>query len=167
MDIARSTGLLGCSIRMLTSFHDLLGWNKERLHQVIDECHADDQNCSLLVWSVNTASTSGLQLQLIHSLLIGHDRKAKQRVVGFQGYANFDSPIEVPAKLVTGRNPEIWQLKGNKEHGTALPSYSALVGKSIESFMDKFDHETLSTEALAEAKKIPQASSGLATGYCK
>jgi hypothetical protein len=79
-------------------------------------------------------------------------------VVRFLGYSNFESPVEFPSKPATSITTAIRKLKRREKHGDALPSGLKLLrAESVEAFMEAFDHEILSTEALAEAKNIHQA----------
>ena len=80
-----SNNLAACN---LASFHDLVGWSKERFNRIIDKKHVKDRNCALLARRDDPDGTSGLQL--IHSLFIGKDQEATARVVKFLGYSNFE-----------------------------------------------------------------------------
>ncbi|OEU05677.1 hypothetical protein FRACYDRAFT_258688, partial [Fragilariopsis cylindrus CCMP1102] len=137
------------------SFHGLVE-NQETLHRIIEAGHSKGRNCALLVRCDEPEGEPQQQLQLVHSLLMT-ERDTRKRVVGFLGYSDFESPIEIAYKLMTGRNQVIRKLDHQKE-GTDLPTYSELVHEaSVESFMVAFSYDTLSPAALDRAKKIPQA----------
>ena len=105
-----SRNLAACN---LASFHDSVGWSKERFNRIIDKKYVRDRNCALLAWSNGQDSIS--RLQLIHSLFTGMDREATARVVGFMGYSNFKSPVEVSSKPATLITSAIQKLKKKRE----------------------------------------------------
>jgi hypothetical protein len=142
----------------LGNFFDSVGWSKESLNRTIAQRDEADDNLALLT---RGNDPDGSALQLIHSLFVGKDIASESpKLVGFLGYSNFEEPVKVPLKPAMAVTKDIRALR-EIDQGGLLPSgvdvLQSDTSELAEEFLDNFDPDKLSVEALAEAKRIPRS----------
>jgi hypothetical protein len=99
-------------------------------------------------------------LQLVQSLFMGKDTSDESKLIVFLGYLNFEHPVEVSTKPTTSIMTGIMDLTSKSKSGslpTGADLLKAQTDVSAANFVAAFDLDSMSNEALAEAKKIPSA----------
>jgi hypothetical protein len=142
----------------LGAFFDSVGEPKRSISSSISLQDKADDNMALLARSDEPDSTS---LQLVHSLFIGKDTSSTTKVIGFLGYSSFEHPVEVSTKTASAIMTGIRRLTTTENQVGSLPTGSDLrevdTARSAAEFVASFDLESMSSEALNEAKKIPSS----------
>jgi hypothetical protein len=142
----------------LGEFFHSVGQSKRKVTSLVQfQDNKENNNLASLVRSDKPNSTG---LQLVHSLFMGRDTSDESKLIGFLGYSNFEQPVEVSTKQTTSIMTGIRNLTSKSESGslpTGADLLKAQTDVSVENFVAAFDLDSLSNEALAEAKKIPSA----------